>query len=331
MVSYLIRRMALAVVTLVMITGIVYGLARSMPGTPLTIAIGETDPSRKLNPADIERMKKAYGLDKPWYSAYFVWVGNVARGDLGRSISRKQPVASLIGERIGPTLALSGSALTLTWLLSIPLGLYASARSGAVDERAVSFGLYVLYSFPTFVAALFLQIIFAVWLRDTAWELPLFGMRGDGISAESAWLARTADMARHAILPVICQSYVSLAWYSRFIHANMQEVVRQDYIRTAKAKGAGPWRVLVHHGFRNTLIPLVTLLGLSLPALLGGSVIIEQIFTWPGMGRLFFESIRERDYPTIMGLTFMFSVLTLAGQLLADVLYAWVDPRVSVE
>jgi peptide/nickel transport system permease protein len=195
----------------------------------------------------------------------------------------------------------------------------------------VSFGLYVLYSFPTFVAALFLQIIFAVWLRDTAWELPLFGMRGDGISAESSWFARTADMARHAILPVICQSYVSLAWYSRFIHANMQEVVRQDYIRTAKAKGAGPWRVLVHHGFRNTLIPLVTLLGLSLPALLGGSVIIEQIFTWPGMGRLFFESIRERDYPTIMGLTFMFSVLTLAGQLLADVLYAWVDPRVSVE
>ena len=165
MVSYLIRRMALAVVTLLMITGIVYGLARAMPGTPLTIAIGESDPSRKLNPADIERMKKAYGLDKPWYTAYFVWAGNVVRGDLGRSISRKQPVATLIGERIGPTLALSGSALLLTWLISIPLGLYASARSGAVDERAVSFGLYVLYSFPTFVAALFLQIIFAVWLR----------------------------------------------------------------------------------------------------------------------------------------------------------------------
>ena len=331
MVSYLIRRLALAVVTLLMITGIVYGLARSMPGTPLTIEMGESDPSRKLNPADIERMKKAYGLDKPWYAAYFVWAGNVVRCDLGRSISRKQPVATLIRERIGPTLALSGSALLLTWLVSIPLGLYASARSGEVDERVVSFGLYVLYSFPTFVAALFLQIIFAVWLRDTAWELPLFGMRGDGITDETSWFASTADMARHAILPVICQSYVSLAWYSRFIHANMQEVVRQDYIRTAKAKGAGPWRVLVHHGFRNTLIPLVTLLGLSLPALLGGSVIIEQIFTWPGMGRLFFESIRERDYPTIMGLTFMFSVLTLAGQLVADVLYAWVDPRVSVE
>jgi peptide/nickel transport system permease protein len=124
---------------------------------------------------------------------------------------------------------------------------------------------------------------------------------------------------------------VSLAYDSRFIKANMEEAVRQDYVRTARAKGAGPVRVLVHHAFRNTLIPLVTLLGLSLPGLIGGSVIIEQIFTWPGMGRLFFESIRERDYPTIMGLTLLFSLLTLVGQLLADLLYCVVDPRVSVE
>ncbi|MGA1619490.1 MAG: ABC transporter permease, partial [Pirellulales bacterium] len=134
-----------------------------------------------------------------------------------------------------------------------------------------------------------------------------------------------------AILPVVCQTYVVLAYNSRFIKANLEEVVRQDFIRTARAKGAGPGRVLIRHAFRNTLIPLVTLLGLSLPALVGGSVIIEQIFTWPGMGRLFFESIRERDYPTIMGLTFMFSLLTLAGQLLADLLYGLVDPRVSVD
>jgi peptide/nickel transport system permease protein len=124
---------------------------------------------------------------------------------------------------------------------------------------------------------------------------------------------------------------VSLAYDSRFIKANLEEVLRQDYVRTARAKGAGPVRVLFHHAFRNTLIPLVTLLGLSLPALIGGSVIIEQIFTWPGMGRLFFESIRERDYPTIMGLTLVFSGLTLLGQLLADVLYGAVDPRVTVE
>ena len=327
--TYLLRRLLLGLLTLMAITFIVYGLARNMPGTPLTVQLGESDPSRKLNPEDQERMKKIYGLDRPWHEGYLRWLGNVARGDLGRSFSRKQPVTTLIGERIGPTFLISGTALLLTWLLGVPLGLYASARSGLADERATSLLLYVLYSFPTFVAALFLQIVFAVWLRGTSWELPLFGM--SDLPADAGWAARAVDIARHAILPVTCQTYVSLAYDSRFIKANMEEAVRQDYIRTARAKGAGPWRVLFHHAFRNTLIPLVTLLGLSLPSLIGGSIIIEQIFTWPGMGRLFFESIRERDYPTIMGLTLMFSVLTLLGQLLADLLYCLVDPRVSVD
>ncbi|MFM7293051.1 MAG: ABC transporter permease [Planctomycetia bacterium] len=329
MATYLLRRLLLGILTLVAITFIVYGLARNMPGTPLTVQLGESDPSRKLNPEDQERMKRIYGLDRPWHEGYLRWLGNVARGDLGRSFSRKQPVTALIGERIGPPFLLSGTALLLTWLLGVPLGLYASARSGMADERATSLLLYILYSFPTFVAALFLQIVFAVWLRGTSWELPLFGM--SDLPADAGFGARALDIARHAILPVTCQTYVSLAYDSRFIKANMEEAVRQDYIRTARAKGAGPGRVLFRHAFRNTLIPLVTLLGLSLPALIGGSVIIEQIFTWPGMGRLFFESIRERDYPTIMGLTLMFSVLTLLGQLLADVLYCLVDPRVSVE
>jgi peptide/nickel transport system permease protein len=298
-----------------------------MPGNPLTAQMGE-DPSRKLNPEDVERMRRSYGLDKPWYVGYGSWLGNLVRGDLGRSITRKQPVTTLIRERIGPTLLVSGTAFLLIWLLAVPLGLYASARSGTADERGASLLLYALYSFPTFVAALFLQIIFSVWLRGTNWELPLFGMTD--LPPDTPLYSRIADIARHAILPVTCQAYVSLAYDSRFIKANMEEVLRQDYIRTARAKGAGPWRVLFRHAFRNTLIPMVTLLGLSLPSLIGGSIIIEQIFTWPGMGRLFFESIRERDYPTIMGLTLMFSVLTLLGQLLADLLYGLVDPRVTV-
>jgi peptide/nickel transport system permease protein len=329
MATYLARRAIFGLLTLVVITCFVYGLARSMPGTPLTVQLGEADPSRKFNPEDLERMKRIYGLDKPWPVGFAQWIANVARGDLGRSISRKQPVTTLIADRIGPSFLISGTALVLAWLAAIPLGLYASARSGTADERLSSLLLYVLYSFPTFVAALFLQIIFAVWLRGTAWELPLFGM--SDLPPDASLLARIGDVARHMILPVTCQTYVSLAYDSRFIKANMEEAVRQDYIRTARAKGAGPARVLLRHAFRNTLIPLVTLLGLSLPGLIGGSVIIEQIFTWPGMGRLFFESIRERDYPTIMGLTLMFSVLTLLGQLLADVLYCFVDPRVSVE
>ena len=327
--TYLLRRLLLGLLALAAITFIVYGLARNMPGTPLTVQLGESDPSRKLNPEDQERMQRIYGLDRPWPEGYARWLGNVLRGDLGRSLSRKQPVTTLIRERIGPTLLVSGSAFLLAWMLAIPLGLWASYRSGRPDERLLSLLLYVLYSFPTFVAALFLQIVFAVRLQGTAWGLPLFGMTD--LPSDAGTAARALDIARHAILPIVCQTYVSLAYDSRFIKANMEEAVRQDYIRTARAKGAGPVRVLVHHAFRNTLIPLVTLLGLSLPGLIGGSVIIEQIFTWPGMGRLFFESIRERDYPTIMGLTLMFSVLTLIGQLLADLLYCLVDPRVSVE
>jgi peptide/nickel transport system permease protein len=328
MAAYLLRRLVTGLVTLLVITCLVYALARAMPGTPLTAQLGE-DPSRKLNPADIERMRRVYGLDQPWHVGYARWLGNVVTGDLGRSITRKQPVTTLIAERIGPTFLLSGTALVLIWTAAVPLGLYAAARANRADERAASLLLYMLYSFPTFVAALFLQIVFAVWLRGTPWELPLFGMTD--LPPDAPWPARVADVARHAVLPVACQAYVSLAYDSRFIKANLEEVLRQDYIRTARAKGAGPIRILFHHAFRNTLIPLVTLLGMSLPALIGGSVIIEQIFTWPGMGRLFFESIRERDYPTIMGLTLVFSGLTLLGQLLADVLYCAVDPRVTVD
>jgi peptide/nickel transport system permease protein len=328
MATYLLRRLLLGCVTLVAITVVVYGLARNMPGNPLTAQLGE-DPSRRITAEDYARMQRAYGLDQSWPEGYLQWARNLLRGDLGRSITRKQPVTTLIGERLGPTLLISGTAFLLIWLAAVPLGLYASARSGRPDERIVSLMLYALYSFPTFVAALFLQVVFAVWARGTAWELPLFGMTD--LPPDAPLGGRILDVARHMVLPVICQTYVSLAYDIRFIRANMEEAVRQDYIRTARAKGAGPWRVLFHHAFRNTLIPLVTLLGLSLPSLIGGSIIIEQIFTWPGMGRLFFESIRERDYPTIMGLTLMFSVLTLLGQLLADLLYCLVDPRVSVD
>jgi peptide/nickel transport system permease protein len=178
------------------------------------------------------------------------------------------------------------------------------------------------------VAAILLQMVFAIKLRGTPFELPLFGMTSDNFN-QMSFGQKVFDLAYHCILPITCYTYASLAYYSRFIRANMQEVIRQDYIRTARAKGVGPWTVLVKHAFRNTLIPLVTMIGLTLPALLSGAIILEQIFSWPGMGSLFFEAIRERDYPTLMGLVLLFSVLTLLGQLLADVLYAWVDPRVS--
>lgn len=324
MLNYLIRRTLLGVLTLLLVTFIIYGLIRNMPGSPITVDLAQQDPNKSMTKEDQERLKKIYGLDKPWVMAYFDWLSYLARFDLGRSFAYKQDVARVIGERIGPTLLLTGTSLFLTYALAIPLGLWFTARDGRLEERAASTLLYMLYSLPSFVAALFLQMIFYSYL---GW-LPLFGMYGDG-HEQMPLLERAWDLLKHCLLPITCLTYARLAYDSRFVHANMQEVIRQDYIRTARAKGVGPTRVLVHHAFRNTLIPLATLLGLTLPSLLGGAVIIEQIFSWPGMGMLFFESIRSRDYPVMMGLTLMFTTLTILGQLLADVLYALADPRIT--
>lgn len=325
LISYVVRRLLIGAFTLLLITMLTYALIRNMPGDPTTQFLA-TNTDAQISKEDIQRMRAAFGLDKPIPIAYVQWLGDVLQGDLQTSISRKQPVAVMIRDRIGPTVLLSVISLTLTFILAIPLGLAASVRAGHWDDQLQGFALYVLYSFPSFVAALFLQLFLAV-----RWDLlPLFGMTSDQY-AELSTFEKFVDIAKHAFMPIVCYTYTGLAFYSRFIRANMQEVIRQDYIRTAQAKGVSPGRVLFHHAFRNTLIPLVTLFGLMLPTLLSGSVIIEQIFSWPGMGRLFFESIRERDYPTIMGLTLMFSILTLLGQLLSDILYAWVDPRVSYD
>lgn len=328
MVGYLIRRVLLGLLTLLLITMVIYALIRAMPGNPLATDAAMMNPENMPSEEDIQRMQAAYGLDKSIPEAYIHWLTNMVRGDFGSSFAEKKPVLDVIGSRVTNTLLLTVPSLILAYLLAIPIGLFSTWRSGKADERLIGVGLYMLYAIPSFIAALFLQLIFAVKLDGTAFELPLMGIRSDEYetltSTQKAW-----DWLKHMILPVISFTYVSLAYYSRFIKANMEEVVRQDYIRTAKAKGLGPLRIMIHHAFRNTLIPFVTLLGLSLPALLGGAIILEQIFNWPGMGQLYFRSILTRDYPVIMGLTFALSVLTLLGQLLADMLYAFVDPRIS--
>jgi len=325
MFNFLVRRVALGLFTLLLISFLVYALIRHIPGTPLTVDLA--NPGKVASKADVQRWEKLYGLDKPWYQAYFIWLSNVVRLDLGRSIPQNnKPVTELIAERAPATLMLSVTSIALSYLLSIPLGLWATVRAGTLRERMVSTALYMLYSLPAFVAALYLQLLF---YSKLGW-LPLFGMYSDNFDSLST-AGKAWDLLKHSIMPIYCFTYVNLAFDTRFIQANMQEVIRQDYIRTARAKGVPPGRVLWHHAFRNTLIPFVTLLGLALPSLLGGAIILEQIFGWPGMGRLFFEAISQRDYDTIMGLTLMFSVLTLLGQLLADMLYAVVDPRVTLQ
>jgi peptide/nickel transport system permease protein len=327
MLNYLVRRILLGVLTLFFVTIIVYGLIRNIPGTPLTI-YENSDPNRTIRGEDLEIMKKAFKLDLPWHIAYFHWLYDfVFKGSMGTSIRYRTPVMSVIGERIGPTLLLSVSSILLTYLISVPAGLYSTVRSGKADERAGSLVLYALYSLPTYVAALELLLLFYLRFKDTPWQLKP-GMVSDNY-ADLSETAKFFDIAKHMILPLLCYTYGSFAYYSRFVKANMEEAIRQDYIRTARAKGVGPVSILINHAFRNTLIPFVTLLGLTLPGLLSGSIILEQIFNWPGLGRLFFESLSLRDYPVIMGLTLMFSVLTIIGQLLADILYTVVDPRVT--
>ncbi len=329
MFRYFARRILIALITLVLITFVVYGLVRSMPGDPLTsteIEISGAGPSpgsRKI----YRKMREEMGLDRHWVVGYVHWVGGLVQGDLGTSssLSDRRKVTEVIGPRIGPTLLLSVTSILLAYLLSIPLGIYCGARSGRLSERSISTVLYMLYSLPSFVAALYLLIFFSVELD---W-LPLSGMRSsdEEFGKLSAW-GKAGDIFSHMILPVACYTYAGLAYYVRFIRSNLQEVIRQDYIRTARAKGLGEWQVVVKHAFRNSLIPLVTLLGLTLPTLLSGSVILEHIFTWPGMGQLFYDRIGDRDYPVIMGLVLLFSVLVLIGNLLADLLYALVDPRI---
>ncbi len=325
MLAYTIRRLFIGLVALVLISIVVYGLIRAMPGDPATLELaGGGAADFNVTATQLAEMRKAFGLDRHWTIAYAEWMAKIFRGDLGTSLRQRTPVSGLILDALGPTLLLSVTSILLAYGLSIPLGLYAAHRSGKPDERALTAFLYVLYSFPSYVVAIFLLLYFSVHLQ---W-LPVFGMRGPD-HEELSTAGKIRDLAQHMVLPVTCYTYGALAYYTRFIRSNIAEVSRQDYIRTARAKGLRESTVLVKHAFRNSLIPFVTMIGLSFPALLSGSVILERIFAWPGMGRLFFDALLYRDYPVIMGLAMMFSVLVLAGTLLADLLYAAVDPRIS--
>lgn len=326
MVNYIIRRLLIGLVTLIFITLLVYGLIRNMPGDPTTLDLGESNPDKTPSKEEVARSRASYGLDKSWPEGYLLWVSNIAQGDLDYSRQQKETVAKLIWRHLGPTLQLSIPSLLISFMLAVPLGLYSTARNGTFDERATSTFLYMLYSIPSFVLALLLLIVFYVHLSKTVFHLPI-GITSNGFN-EMSFLGQVGDLVWHMILPVFCLTYANLAYYSRFVKANMEEVIRQDYIRTARAKGVHPWNILIFHAFRNSLIPFVTMLGLTLPALVSGAIILEQIFVWPGMGTLFIESLHYRDYVTIMGETLLFSVLTLLGQLVADLLYAFVDPRI---
>jgi peptide/nickel transport system permease protein len=278
----------------------------------------------RISPQAYHNMLHLYGLDEPVHVRYVTWLKRLATLDFGNSFLDHRPVREKIAERLPATLILNITSLVAALLLSVPLGLYAAAPQHSTFDKVGGTALYLMYSLPEFWVALLLIMFLGVKLR----LLPFHGMESmdaRDLSLVGYWW----DRLLHMILPVICLTYGSLAYLSRFVRGSSLEVIRQDYIRTARAKGLPEKAIVYRHVFRNTLIPVLTLLGLLLPTLISGSIILESIFSWPGVGDLFFTSVRARDYPVVMGLSFITAVLVLLSTLIADLLYAWADPRVT--
>lgn len=283
------------------------------------------DMNPNVSPDSIAEMKKMYGLDKPIPVQYADWVGRLMRFDFGRSFLDQRPVIAKIADRLPATLLLSGLSLFTIFILAIPLGVYSAMHHNSKKDRFITVFTFVGYSIPAFWLALLCMLFFGVIL---GW-LPISGMRSvnhDMLGAvDKFW-----DYCAHLILPVFISAFGGLASISRYTRSNMLEVVRQDYIRTAKAKGLPRHSVYYLHALRNALLPIITIIGLALPGLIGGSFIFETIFSWPGMGRLAYESAMNFDYPTIMGIAVIGAMLTLIGNIIADILYAAVDPRIRL-
>jgi peptide/nickel transport system permease protein len=318
----LVRRVATAALTLLIVTLVVFLLIHLAPGEPLGLE-AEHEGLQRLDPGTIAAMRALYRLDEPLHRQYLLWLGDLARGDLGRSFHDRRPVADKIGERLGVTLALNALSLALMLVLAVPLGALAALRPGSAWDRLAAGGTYTLYSIPVFWAALLLQIVFAVRL---GW-LPLAGLRSQGHEFLDP-LGRLADGALHLVLPVLCLTYGGLAYLSRFVRAALLDNVARESWRAARARGLSPAAVLVRHGLRQAGIPLLTLAGLLLPALVTGSVIVETVFAIPGLGRLFVDAAFQRDVPVLLGLTLLSGAATLAGILAADLTYTLADPRV---
>jgi len=324
MLHYILRRFLYMIPTLFGITLVTFAIVNLAPGDPVQVVQGGS--MSRISPEAYREMLHQYGLDKPWYVRYVIWVKNLATLDFGTSFKDNRRVSDKILEALPKTLALNGAALLVALMVALPVGLYAAVRQHSLFDKLSGGVLYMLYSLPSFWIALVLISLVSVKLKF----LPFVGDRSDSYDTLSM-LGKLWDRLSHLILPTICLTYVSLAYLSRFARGVTLEVIRQDYIRTARAKGLDERTVLFRHAFRNTLVPVVTLLGLLLPSVLSGSIIIEKIFSWPGTGKLFIDAALGRDYPTVMGESFLSAVAVLVCTLLADISYAFVDPRIRYQ
>jgi len=321
MVIYFIKRLLEMIPTIIGITLVSFFIIHLAPGKPTDI-LAELNP--KITPEAREKLEKYYGLDKPIITQYGIWLKRVVKLDFGDSFSTdKRPVWDKIKERLPITIIINVLSLILVILIAIPIGVSSATHQYSLYDKITTVAVFVGFAIPTFWLALLLMIFFGIYLD---W-LPISGIKSldyDNLSAGG----KVWDMASHLILPVLLEAFGGLAGLSRYMRSNMLEVIRSDYITTARAKGLSERVVIYKHAMRNALLPVITILGLSVPGLIGGSVIFETIFAIPGMGQLFYMSVMMRDYPLIMGILTIGAILTLAGNLLADIGYAVADPRI---
>lgn len=313
---YIIKRLLVAIVAFFGITVIAYCLASLMPGTPLDLLI---QPDTRMSAEELAEIKHRMGLDKPLIIQYFYWLKNMLQGNFGTSYSQHRPVLELIWGRMGATLLLTLSSMALSLLIAIPLGMIAGYKSYSGWDYGSTIVSFVGQAAPNFFVALLLIYVFAVKLE---W-LPNANMYDAG-SAGSL-----PELLRHLCLPCLTLAFQHIGIYTRHMRNSMVECLSDDYVRTARAKGLSEKVVLFKHTLRNALLPLVTQVGLCLSMLVGGAIVTEQVFSWPGMGTLMLKAIQGRDYPLIMGVTVVISCVVLVGNIAVDIIYRLLDPRIN--
>jgi peptide/nickel transport system permease protein len=311
---YIVRRLLQAIVVLLLVTMISFALLRAIPGNVAAAVMG---PNVYRDPAAIKLFDDTYGFNKPWYDQYLLWLSHLVQGNLGYSWNLNQSVSSLLAERIMKDVVLVGISVILAVLIAIPIGMAQAVRRNKLIDHFFNGFSTILYAMPSFLLGLLLILILAI-------EVPVFPAEApQGVTLGSIFANFNA-----MILPIATLTLITIALFSRYTRSSVLDNLTEDYVRTAKAKGASERRILFRHVLRNSMIPVVTLLGLSLPGIFSGALITEEVFNYPGMGLLFFQQAQKEDYPVLLGVIVVVAVATVVGSLLADIGYAVLDPRV---
>ncbi len=318
---YFIKRIISSIPILFGITVLTFAVMHITPGKPTDIM---TDMNMKVSAQAKDRLQKLYGLDKPLHIQYVQWLKRFVFFDFGTSFKDSRPARDKIFERLPATILLNFAALFFTCLIAVPIGIYCAVKKDTFIDKGLTVILFVCFSIPSFWLALMFMILFGLQLG----LVPISGLYSFNFDDMNIFM-QIADISKHLVLPVAVSVIVSLATLSRYARSGMLEVLKQDYIKTAYAKGLSQRQVIFRHALKNTLLPMITIIGLSIPALIGGSFIFETIFSYPGIGRLGYEAVMARDYPVVMGIATLSAVLTLLGNIIADVSYKIADPRIK--